>query len=118
MIVFLKNLLKAPSTGSVWAVSLIFKWNGKRWSGFKITKNVIDTPHTSIAFKSSMQTDSSISPSIEISGAMNAWLPLFKTFFAKECLSLLLVNELLQDLQAYILLVSFTLTQITMVVPS
>ena len=79
MVLFLKNLLKARSTCSVGAVLLIFKWKRKRWSGFKITKNVINNAHTSIASKSSMQANSSISPSIEISGAMNAWLPLFKT---------------------------------------
>ena len=72
MIIFLKNLLKARSIDSVGAVSLIFKWKGKRWSQFKITKNVINNIHTSIAFKSSMQADSSISPLIEISGALNA----------------------------------------------
>ena len=72
MILFLKNLFKAQSTGSVGAVYMIFKWEGKGWCGFKITRNVIDNAHTSIASKSSMQADSSISPSIETSGAMNA----------------------------------------------
>ena len=66
MILFLKHLLKARSTDSVGAVSLIFKWEGKRWSGFKITKNVINNAHTLIAFKSSMQ-------------AVQAFLPLLKS---------------------------------------
>ena len=72
MVFFLKNLLKGWSKGSIVEVYLIFKWKGKRLSGFKTTKNDINNVHTPIAFKPSMQDDSSISPAIEISDGMNA----------------------------------------------